>query len=83
MWQYTDGVRGFIVAYRTVFAPSGLMNPVGKEQSRRLIRLAELCAEKYGYGEYDCGNMQTGDINKDNVSKLYISALKDPSLRFV
>lgn len=77
MWEHTEGVKGFIVAYRTIFAPSGTMNPVNKEQRVRLIHLAEICSESYGYSGCDYGNSETGSINKDNINRLYQSVIKN------
>jgi len=70
MWQNTEGERGFVVAYRTVFAPSGRMNPVSRQQRKQLIQLANLCAEKYERNDV-YGNVQTGTVNADKITELY------------
>ena len=76
MWHYTNGVKGFLVAYRTVFAPCGSLNPVTKDKKIELIKLAESCAEQFEMVD-DYGDVETGFINIKNIRKLYYAVIKN------
>ena len=76
MWNPDKNCKkGFIVLYRTVFAPSGQVNPnITQNACKKLVTLANQCDEEH-IGIY--GRNDTGFLNAENLKTLYARIVKE------